>query len=51
MKKKKYGFYLNGEILLKTVLCDTEEQAYEKLIFAYPTNFNITIKFIETIEL
>lgn len=44
---KKYGFYLNGEKLLKCVYCSSIDKAKEKLNFRYPVNFNIEIKEIK----
>jgi hypothetical protein len=44
---KKYGFYLNGEKLIKTVTCSSFEKAKGKLDFIYPINFNIQIKEIK----
>ena len=41
---KTYGFYLNGETLLKTVKCSNVQAAKKKLDFSYPINFNIQIK-------
>jgi hypothetical protein len=41
---KTYGFYLNGETLLKTVKCSNIQAAKKKLDFSYPINFNIQIK-------
>lgn len=41
---KKFGFYLNGETLLKTVTCSNLKAAKGKLNFYYPENFNIEIK-------
>jgi len=48
---KKYGFYLNGQKLLKTVICSNMEAAKNKLDFYYAINFNIQIKFIENFNL
>ena len=41
---KKWGFYLNGQTLLKTVHAKTKEAAKKKLDFMHPVNFNIQIK-------
>lgn len=41
---KTFGFYLNGETLLKTVKCSSLKYAKDKLDFYYPVNFNIQIK-------
>lgn len=41
---KTFGFYLNGETLLKTVKCSDLKAAKGKLDFHYPVNFNIQIK-------
>lgn len=43
-KFKKYGFFLNGETLIKTVYCNNMQAAKQKLNFFYPENFNIQIK-------
>lgn len=51
MKLKQYGFYLNGETLIKTCTCKSIQQAKAKLDFFYPVNFNIQIRFIKTIEI
>ena len=51
MQIKQYGFFLNGDKLLKTVKCTDLESAKNKLNFLYPINFNIQIKFIKNIEL
>ena len=51
MKTKKFGFYLNGEKLVKTVICANKKAAKDKLNFHFPENFNIEIKFIKTIRL
>lgn len=40
---KTFGFYLNGEKLLKTVKCSSLEAAKKKLNFSFPVNFNICI--------
>jgi len=40
----KYGFYLNGELLLKSVICSSIKKAKAKLDFNYPENTNIEIK-------
>lgn len=44
---KKYGFYLNGNKLLKCVYCSSLKHAKAKLDFRYPVNFNIQIKEIK----
>lgn len=41
---KTFGFYLNGEKLLKKVVCSDIKKAKAKLDFSYPVNFNIQIK-------
>ena len=41
---KKFGFYLNGETLIKTVTCSDMAAAKKKLDFHYPANFNIEIR-------
>ena len=41
---KTFGFFLNGEILLKTIKCSNLKSAKAKLNFFYPINFNIEIK-------
>jgi len=41
---KSFGFYLNGETLLKSVKCSDISAAKKKLDFYYPENFNIQIK-------
>ena len=43
---KRYGFYLNGETLLRTVVCTNIAAAKKKLDFIYPVNFNIQIKLV-----
>ena len=47
MKINEYGYYLNGEKLLKTVKCKDIETAYKKLVFVYPEHFNIKIRLIK----
>ena len=44
---KEYGFYLNGEALIKVVKCSSVKHAKKKLDFFYPVNFNIQIKLID----
>lgn len=44
LSTKIFGFYLNGETLLKTVKCSNIQYAKKKLDFFYPVNFNIQIK-------
>lgn len=44
MKTNEYGFYLNGEKLIKTVKCSDLKAAKAKLDFHYPINHNIEIK-------
>ena len=51
MKLKQYGFYVNGETLIKTCTCKSIKQAKAKLDLLYPVNFFIQIKFIKTIEI
>ena len=51
MKLQKFGFYVNGERLIKTVICSDIEAAKKKLDFLYPVNFNIQIKKISDFEL
>jgi hypothetical protein len=41
---RTFGYFLNGEILLKTVKCSNLKSAKAKLNFLYPVNFNIQIK-------
>ena len=48
---KQFGFYLNGETLIKTVTCKDLKSAKAKLDFYYSENFNIQIKFIKNITL
>lgn len=51
MKLRQYGFFLNGETLLKVCTCKNLKQAKGKLDFFYPVNFNIQIKFIKTVAI
>jgi hypothetical protein len=44
---KTFGFYLNGETLIKSVKCSDIKAAKGKLDFLYPINFNIHIKEIK----
>ena len=44
---KTFGFYLNGETLIKQVKCGNPKAAKGKLDFMYPQNFNIQIKEIK----
>lgn len=44
---KEFGFYLNGETLIKKVKCSNIKAAKGKLDFMYPINFNIQIKEIK----
>lgn len=48
MKANRYGFFLNGETLIKTVVCSDMKAAKAKLNFLYPVNFNIQIKKVGT---
>jgi hypothetical protein len=43
----QYGFYLNGQTLLRKVVCSSIEAAKKKLNLLYPENFNIEIKLIK----
>lgn len=43
----KFGFFLNGETLLKTVVCSNLKAAKGKLNFYYPEKFNIEIRLIK----
>ena len=47
---KTFGFYLNGETLIKSVKCSNIKYAKAKLNFRFPQNFNIEIKEIKTIK-
>lgn len=47
LNTKTFGFYLNGETLLKKVKCSTIKHAKSKLDFYYPVNFNIQIREIQ----
>lgn len=51
MKLRKYGFYLNGEKLIKTVICQNIDAAKKKLDFYYPVNFNIQIELIDEVSI
>jgi hypothetical protein len=44
---KTFGFYLNGETLIKQVKCSNLKAAKGKLDFMFPVNFNIQIKEIK----
>ena len=44
---KTYGFYLNGETLIKKVKCSNIKYAKKKLDYFYPVNFNIQIREIK----
>ena len=40
---KTFGFFLNGETLIKKTKCFNKKQAFEKMKFSYPVNFNIQV--------
>ena len=44
---KTFGFYLNGETLIKQVKCSNIKAAKGKLDFMFPQNFTIQIKEIQ----